>query len=200
MPVSSGLSGPTASIPPDQFLHVLQTNILGVYHGSLVALRYFAPRRAGKVINILGQGDRRPQPFASGYSASKAWARSFTQALAKEYAESGVGIYAFNPGMMYTDLMTHVDVVAGYEDRLRPLETIMRMWARDPGGPAQKAVWLAGPSTDRRTGLEVRYMTFWSMLVGASREGVRRLFRRPAPADVLRFRSIPPDGDSDPAG
>ncbi len=81
---------------------VLRTNVYGVYHGSLVALRYFESRSGGKLINILGQGDRRPQPFANTYSSSKAWVRSFTQGLVKEYAKSGVDILAFNPGLMYT--------------------------------------------------------------------------------------------------
>ena len=188
----SGPTGPTALIPPDQFLRVLQTNIFGVYHGSLVALRYFVPRAEGKLINLLGQGDRRPQPLVSAYSSSKAWVNSFTGVLAKEYEDSGVGVFALNPSLMYTELMLQVDAISGYEDQLKVLETIMRMWANDPAVPAAKAVWLAGPATDGRTGLTVRVMTPVSMLRGALREGVRRLLRRPAPPDRLNIRVVPP--------
>ena len=42
----------------------------------------------------------------NGYASSKSWMRTFTLSLAKEYAKSGVGVFAFNPGMMSTDFLT----------------------------------------------------------------------------------------------
>jgi NAD(P)-dependent dehydrogenase (short-subunit alcohol dehydrogenase family) len=168
--------GPTASVPPEAFAAAVQTNILGTYHGSIVALRHFVPRRQGKLINLLGMGDNRNAPFQSAYASSKAWANRFTQGLAKEYEGSGVGIFALNPGLMLTDLVLRPEVLRGWEERIKPLATVLRMWGNPPEVPAEKAVWLASAATDGKTGLILRQLTPGRMLAGLLRD---RLARRP---------------------
>jgi glucose 1-dehydrogenase len=183
--------GPTISIDPQQFNLVLQTNILGVYYGSLAAMRHFLPRRAGKLINILGRGDRQPTPLQNAYASSKSWVRAFTLALAAEYKDSGVGVYAFNPGMMDTDLLTNVEAVAGYENRLKVMPTIQRMWSQPPDIPAQRAVWLASSATDARTGLELHTLNRARLISGALREGLNRLLRRQGRPIEVNVQTVP---------
>lgn len=200
---NAGLSapyGPTAAVPPDAFERVVRTNVLGTYHGSIVALHRFLPRHQGKLINILGRGDRQPVPLQNAYAASKAWARHFTLALAREERASGVGIFAFNPGLMFTDLMGETEAVAGYEARLRPLATVMRLWGRPPEEPAQRLVWLASSATDGKTGLDLRVLTPAAMVGGVLRAAGRRLARRPEPLFALHTRTVPPAGRSSSSG
>jgi NAD(P)-dependent dehydrogenase (short-subunit alcohol dehydrogenase family) len=187
----AGVSGPTAHIAAEEFVRVVRTNILGVFHGSWVALQHMVPQGRGKVINMLGMGDRRPAPLQNAYGSSKAWVRSFTLALAQEYKDSGVSIFALQPGLMHTDLMHKIEVVEGYAERLKVLETIMRMWANPPEVPAQKALWLASSATDGRTGLEGRELGMGRMLGGALRELWRRLLRRPAPPVLFDIHAVP---------
>lgn len=74
---NAGLSapyGPTVQVPPERFLQVVGTNVLGTYHGSLVAMEQMVRRRRGKLINLLGWGDRRPVPKQNAYASSKAFA------------------------------------------------------------------------------------------------------------------------------
>jgi NAD(P)-dependent dehydrogenase (short-subunit alcohol dehydrogenase family) len=124
-------------------------------------------------------------PWQNAYGASKSWVRAFTLALAEETKGSGAGVFAFNPGMVLTDLLTDVDVVAGSESKLKQFPTIVRMWARPPEEPAAKAVWLASSATDGKTGLLVSMMSPSVMAGGALREGLRVLLRRPAaPLDI----------------
>jgi glucose 1-dehydrogenase len=188
---SAGPYGPTVSLPVERFKRVLDTNIFGTYYGSVVALQHFLPRGAGKLINILGRGDNQPVPFQNAYASTKTWVRAFTLALAKEYGASSVGIYAFNPGLMTTELMSHVEAVEGYGGRMKPLETVMRMWSNPPEAPAEKAVWLASAATDGRTGLVVRTITPVFMLAGLLREGLRRVARRTGPDYHLDVTEIP---------
>ena len=184
--------GPTAHIAPSFFMRAVQSNIIGTYNGSLVALRAFLPAGRGKLINILGRGaDGRPAPLQNGYAATKAWERSFTASLAQEYRETGVGIYAINPGMMTTDLLTDLIAVSGYEKRLNAMPTIMRMWATPPEAPARKIIWMASSATDGKTGLVLNAMGPRKMLGGAVREGLRRLLRRPAPPLEFKVAVIP---------
>lgn len=191
---NAGIAGPygaTAHIAPGAFTAVLQTNIMGTYHGSWVAMQHFLPHHEGKLINILGAGSRRPMPMQNAYTSSKGWMKNFTSILAQEYKDSGVGVYAFNPGMMVTQLLTQVDAVEGYEGRLASFDTVIRMFGKPPEIPAEKVVWLGSCATDGKTGLIVEQSTMFSMLGGVLKEMVRRLLGRPAPPLDLNIRTIP---------
>ena len=186
-----GPYGPTLGFRPEDFYQVVQTNILGVYNGSRTAMRHFTAQRSGKLINLLGRGDTRPVPWQNAYASSKAWVRSFTKSLAEETKDSGAGVFAYNPGMVLTDLLTDLDVIAGAEDRLKGFPTILRMWAKPVEIPAKKVVWIASAATDGKTGLLIKTLSPWVMLVGALKEGARILLKKPAPDMDIRMRTVP---------
>jgi len=190
---TAGPYGPTMGYTPEAFNQVLQTNILGVYYGSRVAMQRFLAQGSGKLINILGHGYNGPVPWQNAYASSKAWVRSFTKALAEETKESGVGVYALNPGLVLTDLLTQVEVIEGSEERLKSFPTVVRMWAKPPEIPAQKVVWIASPATDGRTGLLISMFSPWTMLQGALKEGIRSLRKRPAPDMEIHIQKIASD-------
>jgi len=189
---TSGPYGPTMDFTPQDFYLVVETNILGVYNGSRTALQHFLLQGSGKLINILGHGYNRPVPWQNTYGASKAWVRSFTKALAEETKDSHVGVFAFNPGMVLTDLLTDVSVIEGSGGRLKIYPTIVRIWARPAEIPADKVVWLASPATDGKTGLLVNIFSPWVMLRGAFKEGLRILTKKSAPDLGIRINTIPP--------
>ncbi len=187
----AGPYGPTLAIEPAAFLRVIETNIIGVYNGSRTAMLHFLAQGHGKLINILGRGYNEPVPLQNVYASSKAWIYAFTLALAKETRGRGVGAFLLAPGMLVTDFLTNVEVIEGYEDRLKVMGTIVRMWARPPEEAAEKAVWLASAATDGVTGRVVKMVSLGSLLGGALREGLRRLAGQPAPPPV-NLRVVPP--------
>ncbi len=189
---TAGPYGPTLGNTPEAFSQVVETNILGVYHGSRTAMQHFLTQRSGKLINILGHGYNGPVPWQNAYASSKAWVRSFTKALAEETKTSGVGVYAFNPGMVLTELLTDVEVIEGSEERLKSFPAIVRMWAKPPEIPAQKAVWIASQATDGKTGLLISLFSPWTMLQGALKEGFRTLLKQPASGPDIKLRKIAP--------
>jgi len=190
----SGAYGPTHALPEAEVLRVLDTNVRGVYLGSVAATRHFVAQGHGKLINVLGRGAREPVPFQNAYASSKAWVRSFTLALARETQSSGIGVFAFNPGLMLTDLVKRVRVVRGSEERLAPFETVLRMWADDPAVPAAAAVRLASSETDGRTALQVNVLGPARLARGALKELGRRIRRRPAPRIDIGVATIEPEG------
>ena len=115
----AGAYGPTLGVPPERYVQVIQTNIVGTYYGSRVAMQHFLGQGRGKLINMLGRGDHKPVPMQNAYAPSKTWVRSFTLALAKEYKKSGVGVFAFNPGLVDTDMLRQIEVVPGHEEDFR---------------------------------------------------------------------------------
>ena len=119
---------------------------------------------------------------------------SFTKSLAQEYADSGVGIFNFNPGLVITDLLTRFDVIEGHEHRLKAFPTVVRVLGRRPEHPARKAVWAASSATDGKTGLLINNFSYREALEGAFKELARRVTRRPTHIPEIHMRSVPPVG------
>lgn len=192
---NAGLSapfGPTAHLPSSEFQATINTNIIGVYNGSVTAIRHFVPQRSGKLINLLGRGDNQPVPFQNAYASSKTWVRSFTAALAKEYADSGIGIYAFNPGLVTTEMLSQVAAVQGYEAKLAPLKNVVSILGNPPEVPAERAMWIASSATDGRTGLNVQVITPTFLLSRGVRAAWRWLTRTQEPAMPLNVETVKP--------
>jgi glucose 1-dehydrogenase len=185
---NAGISGPygaTLDLSHEDFLGVLRTNMFGSYYGSIAALRVFLSQKKGKLINIVGAGDRKPTPRQNAYGSSKVWIRNFTLALAKEYKDSGVGIYILQPGLMDTTFLSHLVTYEPYREKLRSfMPFLIRGASNAPEIPAHKALWLASSATDGRTGLYVRVGSMLSFLVGFLGEGMRRLLHRAVPLEL----------------
>jgi NAD(P)-dependent dehydrogenase (short-subunit alcohol dehydrogenase family) len=192
---NAGVAGPygaTFDLSAEQFLSVLRTNMFGVYHGSRMAIRHFLPRKSGKLINILGAGSKKPAPNQNAYGSTKAWIRVFTLALAAETRGSGVGVFALQPGLMDTDLLTEVVTFKEHEKRLREfMPFLIRAAGKKPEVAARKALWLASSATDGRTGLDVSVGSRLTFMVGFLREGLRRLLRLPTRTIVMNVKAIP---------
>lgn len=188
----SGPYGPAMKLDPAEFTAILNTNIHGAYHGSQVAMTYFLKQGAGKLINILGRGYKGPEPFQSAYSSSKAWLRSFTMSLAGETRNPGIGIFAFNPGMMLTDLLTNVEVIEGSQERLKSFPAIIRLLARHPAKAAQKAVWIASSATDGKSGKLYSMTSSLSFFTSLLRLLWQKITRQPAEDIDLQIQTVAP--------
>jgi NAD(P)-dependent dehydrogenase (short-subunit alcohol dehydrogenase family) len=157
-----------------------------------MAMRHFVPRKTGKLINVTGAGAKKPAPNQNAYGSTKAWIRIFTLALAKEYADSGVGVFVLQPGLMDTELLTEIVTFEGHEQRLRRvMPHLIRAIGKPPEVPARKALWLASSATDGKTGLDVHVGSGASIMLGFLQEGLRGLLRRPGPQVELNVRVIP---------
>jgi len=105
---ASGVFGPTASTPVDDFTRVVRTNILGTFHGSRVALPVFLGQGSGDLVNVYGRGDQGPVALQNAYASSKRWVRQFTESLRLETKGTGVRVHGINPGLVMTDMLGHV--------------------------------------------------------------------------------------------
>lgn len=98
-----GSSGEFAAQPLESELKLIQLNI-----STLVALTHlFLPemqsRRSGTVVNIASMTAFMPLPYMAVYAASKAFVRSFTQAITEECKPMGVHVLLFAPGLTKTN-------------------------------------------------------------------------------------------------
>jgi len=103
-----------------------------------------------------------------------------------------VGVYAFQPGLLDTGLLTDIMTFKEHEKRLRRfMPLLVRAGAKKPEVAAHKALWLASSATDGKTGLEVRMGSHLSFLLGFLREGLRSLLRLPARPVEMNVKIIP---------
>ncbi len=134
---ASGVYGPTASTPVDDFARVVRTNILGTFHGSRAALPVFLEQGHGDLVNVYGQGDRGPVALQNAYASSKRWVRQFTETLRAETRNTPVRVHGMNPGLVRTDLLGTVTSQRGYEKRLGGLQVVVGLWGQTPEMAAQ---------------------------------------------------------------
>lgn len=182
--------GPTMSVSVDRFEKVVNTNIFGVYYGTHAAMKHFLQQGSGKLVNVVGRGADEPVPYQNAYASSKTWVKSFTIALAKEYHHTGVSIIAFNPGLVLTDMLTQIDVVGGFKDKVSPLNTVIRLWANPPEVPAKKVVRLVSSATDGKTGLYVKTLTLRLIIRGVVREIWRKITKQPSRTPTIEVWEV----------
>jgi len=100
--------GPVWETDPEDWWQDVTVNILGVYLGCYAVLPGMLERNAGYIINLIGGGMTTPFPYASGYGTSKAAVMRFTETLAREAADTGIKVFALDPGLVHTAMTENI--------------------------------------------------------------------------------------------
>ncbi len=86
----------------EQFDHVIETNLKGVWNMSKAALKYLLKSDFGRIINISSVSGVMGNAGQTNYSAAKAGVIGMTKALAREIASRGITVNAIAPGFIET--------------------------------------------------------------------------------------------------
>jgi short-subunit dehydrogenase len=97
-----GSSGEFTDIDLTSQLRLLQLNIASLVSLSHLYLAEMKKKRKGVLINISSMASFMPVPYMATYAASKAFVRSFTQALTQEYQPYGIHVMLLSPGLTRT--------------------------------------------------------------------------------------------------
>lgn len=98
---NAGVIGPVVplqDLAEDEFLRVLDIDLVGTYRVSRAAVPHLVSAGWGRIVNIASIAARDGNPKMTAYAAAKAGILGFTRALGRELATSGVLVNAVAPG------------------------------------------------------------------------------------------------------
>lgn len=98
------LEGTLIDTPAVTIEHLIAINVTAPTLLAGAAVRAFAPRGAGGIINLSSVLALAPEMFDGTYSATKAFMLNLTQGLAKEVADKGIRVQAVLPGATRTEI------------------------------------------------------------------------------------------------
>ncbi len=102
-----GFNDALHNLPPEDWDHILNTNLRGVYY----AIRSFAPLMiraySGHIINISSLAGKNALPNGAAYAASKWGLNGLTYSVAEELRPHNIRVSVICPGSVDTELSPH---------------------------------------------------------------------------------------------
>ncbi len=107
-----GSVGMFHELPLAEELGEITLNVSALVALSHAALEVMVPRHSGNLLNVASTASFQPGPKNATYSATKAFVRSFTEALHEEVLSSGVHVTALCPGFTRTAFQSRAGMEA----------------------------------------------------------------------------------------
>jgi NAD(P)-dependent dehydrogenase (short-subunit alcohol dehydrogenase family) len=101
-----GLAGALEGLKDEQILRMISTNLLGPIRTTKAFLPHFREKGAGLFINTTSVGGLVTFPFNSIYHATKWALEGWSESMAFELKQFGIGIKTVEPGGIRTDFFT----------------------------------------------------------------------------------------------
>ncbi|WP_129659960.1 SDR family oxidoreductase [Rothia halotolerans] len=142
------------------FERILNVNVTGLFLSYRAAARQMiAQGGGGKIIGAASIVAFRPFALLSPYSATKWAVRGLTQGAAMEWAEHGITVNAYGPGIVGTAMWDLIDEKLAAEEGLEKGQALKK-YSQDillgrvsvPEDVASLVSYLAGPDSDYVTG------------------------------------------------
>ncbi|MEW1861032.1 SDR family NAD(P)-dependent oxidoreductase [Streptomyces sp. NPDC088194] len=121
------LSGPILNADTAEWTRMIDTNLLGSMYTAHAALPHLLESK-GAVVQVSSTSGRTASAGGGVYAATKFGITAFSEALRQEVTAQGVRVVVIEPGMVATELATHITdpamqaLARNYADSMRTLQ------------------------------------------------------------------------------
>ncbi len=91
-------------IDPDEWWHVFEVNVHGVYFCCRAVIPRMLERGGGRIVNVASGAAYLPGSRSTAYSASKAAVHRFSETLAAQLSPHGIPVFSISPGLVRTEM------------------------------------------------------------------------------------------------
>jgi NAD(P)-dependent dehydrogenase (short-subunit alcohol dehydrogenase family) len=108
---NAGFGGGASSVfneNTEQWLKVLNTNVMGMVYGTKYVAEHMKERKSGTIVNVASVAGIRAGAGGNAYSASKAAMINYTKTSACDFGEYGVRVNVVCPGLIETGMTKRV--------------------------------------------------------------------------------------------
>lgn len=135
---------------PETWAHLIGVNLIGAFNTCRAVLPHFLEHDAGVIVNLSSGAAHQALEGWSAYCASKAGLAMLTKSLALEVAGQGVRVYGFGPGVVDTEMQSHIRASG-----INPISQLPRETLADPRDPARVIAWLCSSEAADLAGQEL---------------------------------------------
>ncbi|MFD6446152.1 SDR family NAD(P)-dependent oxidoreductase [Promicromonospora sp. NPDC060204] len=152
-----GAQGTVADNPDEEWLRVLDLNVVGIARTTRAALPLLRRSPAAAIVNTCSIAATAGLPQRALYSASKGAVLALTQAMAADHVREGIRVNAVNPGTVDTPwvgrLLASAADPAGERAALEARQPHGRLVSADE--VAEAVAYLASPQAASTTGTTI---------------------------------------------
>ena len=144
---NAGVAGPYLSLdqyPAEEFLRVLQVDLIGVWHCMRAEIMQMRRQGSGAIVNTSSMLGAAAMPHNGPYVAAKHAVNGLTRTAALELGNAGIRVNALAAGVTRTGMTSSVS------DALLQAVPLSRI--AEPEEIAAAAVWLCSPQASYVTG------------------------------------------------
>ncbi|UWQ14466.1 SDR family oxidoreductase [Aliiroseovarius sp. M344] len=142
--------GPLIDSNPDEWGHVIDVNLKGVYYGMRAVMPIMAAQGGGTVLTISSGAAHNALEGWAHYCASKAGVHMMTKALHKEGAGRGIRAIGLSPGTVATQMQREI--------KTSGINAVAQLAWRDhvpPEWPARALLWMCSDDANEFLGEEI---------------------------------------------
>jgi NAD(P)-dependent dehydrogenase (short-subunit alcohol dehydrogenase family) len=145
-----GPIGRILDVSAEDWAQGIDINLTSAFHATQRALGHMVAKGGGTIVNISSGAAHRPQEGWSAYCAGKAGLAMLTRSVHLEYADHGIRVFGFAPGVVDTDMQGAIRASG-----INPVSKLPRESLAPPNEPARAIAWLCTPAADALAGQEL---------------------------------------------
>jgi len=125
------LLGPIAGANTDDWRRMVQTNVLGLLYVTHAALPIMKAQGSGHIVNISSLAGRIARAGSGVYNVTKWGVVAFSEALRQECVQDHIRVTVIEPGVVETDLASHITHPAARETALHRIRETTPLQSED---------------------------------------------------------------------